>query len=193
MRLAAVVRGDLVHMPRWRAVAVLVGLALVASACSSSGRGEPASEVGGTGAAPASSSDVTGATRLLESSAKAVRAQVDALVQPLHTPNGGQRQVIVDDAGPCQIGAAGLWPQRWGYAVTVTLAKADAAETAASLQRRLQGQGWTIRSYDTTSDAVDFDARKSDLVLRVNGEPSMTLTIEGYGVCVGGDGQAQAV
>lgn len=172
---------------------VLLGLALGLSACSDPGTGGTPSGTTGTGSRSAGGNGTATGLKALDSNARVIRAQVDALAQAFQSTSGVQRQVSVDDAGPCQVGIRDPWPQRWGYAVTFSLESRDIVNTATSLRQRLQSQGWEIRPHGTTSDAVDFDARKNGLVLWVNGEPGTTLTIEGYSACINVDGQLQPV
>jgi len=149
---------------------------------------------GGTGggtAAPARTASVE-ATKALETSARQVRSLVGTLAAPMRR-GALKKEVTVDDAGPCQVGVDKPWPKRWGYALMVTLNTATPIAPASALQTQLKKQGWAIRSHDTTSDSIDFDARRNGVVLRVSVEPNpAAVTIEGYGACVGADGKPSA-
>jgi hypothetical protein len=170
------------------AAGVLVAVALLSSCSKAAGGGS-----GGT-PTPVATASVASATaaKTLQSSASQVRAQVQQLQAPLLT-GALKQEILVDDAGPCEIGAGGPWPQRWGYGVMVRLKSTNPVLPAGALRDHLKSQGWTIRSHETTSDSLDFDARRGRLVLRISGEPNpATVKIEGYGECVGADGKPAA-
>jgi hypothetical protein len=173
--------------PQVRLVAAaLVSVALLSACSTIAGVGSGTGPSGSATAAPTASVE---ATKALEASAKQVRSVVDTLAAPL-TAGALEKKVTVDDAGPCQVGADSPWPQRWGYAVMVTLNSTTPVASAAVLQTQLQAQGWTIRLHGTTLDSLDFDAVRNGVVLRVAGEPNPSaVTIEGYGACVAANGQ----
>jgi hypothetical protein len=173
--------------------AVAVLLVTTATGCSSSPTTPPAQgAVGSATATLAAGKGSPAATKALETSAALVRTQVETVAQPLQSVTAS-RQVSADDTGPCQVGEPGPWPQRWGFAVRLTLRTTDAPASARTAMDRLTSQGWTVGVPATTPDAIDFDARKNGVVLHVAGEPNpATVTVEGYGPCVGSDGKTQA-
>jgi hypothetical protein len=173
---------------RRAAAGVLVAVALVSACSKITGGASGGSAVSG-GPTPVVTSS-TAAGKALTSSAGQVRAQVQQLRAPLLTA-AAKQEILVDDAAPCELGADGPWPQRWGYGVMVRLTSTDPIKPAKTLQDHLKKQGWTIRSHETTSDSLDFDARRGGVVLRISGEPNpATVKIEGYGECLGADGKS---
>lgn len=169
------------------AVGVLVAVALVSSCSKITGGASGGSAGSGTPAPVATAS--AAAAKALTSSAGQVRAQVQQLQAPLLT-GAVKQEILVDDAAPCEIGADGPWPQRWGYWVMVRLKSTNPIRPASALRDHLKNQGWTIRLHETTSDSLDFDARRGGVLLRISGEPNpATVKIEGYGECLGADGK----
>jgi hypothetical protein len=186
-------------------VPVLTGCSGRSAAASSSAvdSAAPASVAAGSAAAgaatvaasSATASPVAGsavATKALETSAGQVRSQVEAVAQPLQTITA-TRLVDVDDSGPCQVGDPGPWPRRWSFAVRLALRTTDAPAAAKAVGDRLTAQGWTVAGQQSAPDSLDFDAHKGGLVLHVGGEPNpATVTVEGYGPCIGSDGKPRA-
>jgi hypothetical protein len=172
--------------PPVRAAAVALLAAALLGACSKATGARPAAAPGGTATAASTASPE--AAKALEASAKQVRSLVETLAAPM-VAGALKKDVTVDDAGPCEIGTDNPWPQRWGYAVMVTLSSNKPRQSATTLQQQLQAQGWTIRPHDATADALDFDALRNGVVLRVAGEPNPSaVVIEGYGACIGANG-----
>jgi hypothetical protein len=177
--------------PRVRVAAGILVAVAVLSACSKIIGGGSGGSAGSGTPTPAATSSAAAVTAL-QTSASQVRSQVQQLQTPL-LAGAAQQLTLVDDAGPCEIGVDNPWPQRWGYGVMVQLKSTDPVQPAGELRAHLKSQGWTIRSHETTPDSLDFDARRSGVVLRISGEPNpATVKIEGYGECIGVDGKPSA-
>jgi len=175
---------------------LVVAAPLLASGCGGNGSGAPAGvSAGGTGAAhgsaAAQSAPPTSASpvALLAVHAGRIRGQVDRLVAALGT--GAARTLLLDEAAPCTIGSTSPgWPQRWGYAIEVTLPKVESAAPAArNAGSTLRGGGWQVRSHPSTQDVADLDAVKDGAKIHiVGGETPGGLTVEAYSDCIGADG-----